>query len=202
MVIRKGKETRVGILTQAIREVSVVGLDGLSIGALAKKTGLSKSGLFAHFESKEELQIQILDFAAETFVADVVMPALKKPRGEPRIRALFQRWLTWAFGGHLPGGCIFLSAATELDDKPGALRSHLQHSQERWIATLARSAALAKDEHHFDATLDTQQFAFELYGIMMASHFYGRLLNSQSKAKAHARAAFDRLLSHAAAKAH
>ncbi|MGD2116559.1 MAG: TetR/AcrR family transcriptional regulator, partial [Acidobacteriota bacterium] len=101
----KGEETRAAILDRAFAEASRVGLEGLTIGSLADEVGLSKSGLFAHFDSKETLQLQVLETAAERFIETVVIPALKEPRGEPRLRALFERWMEWETAEFQPGGC-------------------------------------------------------------------------------------------------
>src|SRR5712691_7251134 len=135
--MRKGANTRHAILTHATGLASQVGLTGLTIGALADHLRLSKSGLFAHFRSKEALQIQVLEHAAASFVEAVVRPALPLPRGEPRMRALFERWLEWDQSGALPGGCVFVAAATELDDRPGPVRA----------AGRATASVVARDRH-------------------------------------------------------
>ncbi len=119
MTATKGAITRQAVLERATQLASRVGLGGLTIGSLADELELSKSGLFGHFRSKEALQIQILDHAAARFVESVVRPALREPRGEPRMRALFERWLDWGRSSPMPGGCLFVAAATELDDRPG-----------------------------------------------------------------------------------
>src|ERR1051326_5790937 len=112
----KGAETKETILTEAIAIASKVGLEGLSIGNLAKASGLSKSGLFAHFNSLENLQLAVLQKAADKFVEVVIAPALKKPRGSPRVKALIDNMLAWTNANFMPGGCIFISAANEFDD--------------------------------------------------------------------------------------
>ena len=121
----KGERTRAAILDHALAAASERGLEGLSIGGLAKEAGLSKSGLFAHFSSKENLQIQVLETAVHRFVETVISPALRERRGIPRIRALFDNWLGWDRDAGLPGGCIFISTANELDDRPGPVRDRL-----------------------------------------------------------------------------
>ena len=120
----KGEATRVAVLDEATRLASQVGLGGLTIGSLATQTGLSKSGLFAHFRAKESLQVQVLEHAAAQFRDFVIVPALAAPRGEPRLRELFDRWLDW-IGNGLPGGCLFISASYEFDDQPGPVRDVL-----------------------------------------------------------------------------
>jgi AcrR family transcriptional regulator len=189
----KGEETRAVILDQALAETSRLGLEGLSIGSLARECGMSKSGLFAHFGSKEDLQLQVLETAIERFAEAVVRPALARPRGEPRVRALFENWVGWAEASFLPGGCVFISAANELDDRPGALRDRLVSSQQQWLAVIARAARIAQEEGHFRAELDPEQFAYELYAVALAYHHFRRLLRDPDSRK-HAHQAFEDLL--------
>ena len=186
----KGEETRQAILTRAFEVANVVGVSGLTIGRLAESTGLSKSGLFAHFGSKEALEVAVVQEAARQFVQEVMVPALRKPRGEPRVRALFEQWLHW---GERPGGCFFVGASAELDDRPGPPRDALVQVCKDWIDALATAARIAITEGHFRDDLDPEQFAFELYGLMMASHTFGRFLREES-ALSRTRKAFDRLL--------
>jgi AcrR family transcriptional regulator len=187
----KGDETRLRILDRAMALASVVGLEGLSIGELAKATGMSKSGLFAHFESKEELQLMILKTAGDRFVGEVVSPALRAPRGEPRLRALFDRWLAWEKARM--GGCPFVEASYELDDRPGPVRSALAAAQRDWVDTLATAARVAVAEGHLRADVDPTQLAYEMYGIFLAYHLYQRLLDAED-AGLRAQTAFERLL--------
>ncbi len=197
----KGDETRSGILGAALSLASEAGVGGLSIGALAERVGMSKSGLFAHFGSKEELQVAVLDEAARRFVELVVAPALKERRGEPRVRALFERWMLWSKQDFQPGGCVFLAASVELDDRPGLARDRLVATQRDWLSTLATAARIAVEEGHFRADLDVDQFAFELYAIAQGYHQHTRLLRDP-KAARRARAAFDRLVADAHARKH
>src|SRR5437667_155961 len=118
--LRKGELTRQAIVEHAARMASRIGLEGLTIGALAEELKLSKSGLFAHFKSKEALQLQALEFGIGRFVDTVVRPALAAPRGEPRVRALFERWVDWPRASGL-AGCMFVALSTELDDRPGGV---------------------------------------------------------------------------------
>jgi len=192
----KGEDTRNGILGTALSLASEVGLEGLSIGALAERAGMSKSGLFAHFGSKEELQVAVLDEATRRFVEIVVAPALKARRGEPRVRALFERWMLWSKQDFQPGGCVFLAASVELDDRPGPARDRLVASQRDWLSALATAARIAVEEGHFRADLDPDQFAFELYAIAQGYHQLTRLLRDP-RAPRRARAAFDRLVADA-----
>lgn len=196
--MRKGEKTRGVILDEAVRVASEVGLEGLTIGRLAAALELSKSGLFAHFASKEGLQLQTLDRAAERFTEVVVRPALAAPAGEPRVRALFERWLEWPRRVRQPGGCIFVAAAAELDDRPGAARDRLAELQRDWLATLARAARRAQEVGHFRRDLDPEQLAFELYGMALSWHLHARLLRDP-RAPERVRAAFERLVADARA---
>jgi AcrR family transcriptional regulator len=189
----KGAETRERILDQAVALASRDGLEGLTLGTLSSELGLSKSGLFAHFGSKDELQLQVLQAAVARFHETVIRPALSAPRGEPRIRAFFESWLEWANSPWMPGGCIFVAAATELDDHPGPQRDFLAQTHRERVAFLAKAARLAVEAGHFRPDLDLEQFAFDIDSIVLGYHHAQRLLRDP-KAEAHARTAFERLL--------
>jgi AcrR family transcriptional regulator len=189
----KGESTRAAILDAAMSVARLEGLEAISIGRLAAKVGLSKSGLFAHFKSKQTLQIQVIERAVNTFVAAVVIPAIQEPRGEPRVRALFENWLAWAHSPEIEGGCVFVGAAAELDDRPGKLRDHVVSAQKDWISTLATAVQISVQEGHFDTDTDAEQLAFEIYASMMAFHLYSRLLRDPNAEK-RARTTFDALL--------
>jgi AcrR family transcriptional regulator len=199
--MRKGELTRQAILQRATGLASKVGLDGVTIGALAGELELSKSGLFAHFHSKQALQLQVLEYGAARFVERVVRPSLAQPRGEPRIRALFERWLEWAQSSPLPGGCLFVQAAVELDDRPGPVRDRLVGFQRQWLAVLATSLQKGIDAGAFQDEADPEQFAQDVYGVMLAYHHYSRLLGD-TRAEARARRAFEVLLAAARGAAH
>ena len=190
----KGEETRERIVDKAWQLATRDGLGGLSLGKLAGELGLSKSGLFAHFGSKEGLEVEVLKAAAERFTEQVVRPALTAPRGVARLRKLFKNWLTWASHPGQPGGCIFLAAAAELDDSEGPQRDYLVAAQTSLLATLSRAARISVAEGELRQNLDTDQFAFEMLGIVMAYHHARRLLRDP-KAEARAKQAFERLLS-------
>lgn len=189
----KGAETRAAILPKAMALASEKGLDGISIGNLAKEVGLSKSGLFAHFESKENLQQEVLAAAVERFVSTVVVPALKQPRGLPRIHALFENWMRWSRHPCMPGGCLFIAAANELDDRPGPLRERLVAYQRDWIDTLATAARIAVAEGQLRPDLDVEQFAYNFYSIILAYHHFSRLIRDPD-AEERARRSFEGLL--------
>jgi AcrR family transcriptional regulator len=188
----KGDDTREAILDEAIGLASRVGLHGLTIGSLAAQSRLSKSGLFAHFRSKESLQVQVLDHAAARFVDAVVRPALAAPRGERRVRELFERWLAWC-GADLPAGCIFIVATSEFDDEPGPVRDRVVRVQRDWMDTIATVFRTGITEGQFRADADPDQFAHELYGIVLAYHHARRLLRDP-QAERRARSALERLL--------
>ncbi|MEM1207549.1 MAG: TetR/AcrR family transcriptional regulator [Acidobacteriota bacterium] len=192
--MRKGEETRAEIVSKSLAMASTLGLGGLTIGAVAKAVGLSKSGLFAHFESKEDLQLQVLRAAGDRFVDRVVAPALRRPRGEPRIRAFFESWLEWEDAKDLPGGCPFIALAIELDDQPGPLRDALAASQRDWLDALATAGRIAMAEGHFRDDLDADQFAYDCYSIILAYHHFSRLLRDD-RAGERARRSFEALLS-------
>ncbi len=195
MTITKGEATRQAILDRAFELANVVGVSGLSIGQLAEATQLSKSGLFAHFGSKEALEVAVVGEASRRFVQAVMVPALREPRGEPRVRALFERWLAW---GLRPGGCFFVGASTELDDRPGPPRDALVQSSKDWIDELGKAARIAVAEGHFRRDLDIAQFAFEEYSIMLGAHLFVRFVGDRDGVT-RSRTAFERLLEAAGA---
>jgi AcrR family transcriptional regulator len=197
--MRKGEKTRDAILDRALRMASELGLEGLTIGRLADDLDLSKSGLFAHFSSKENLQVQTLDRAAERFADAVVRPALAAPAGEPRLRALFEGWLDWPKRVRQPGGCIFAAAAAELDDRPGPARDRLVELQREWFSTIERVVRRGQEVGHLRRDLDPAQLAFELLGIGLACNFQARLLR-EPRARERAMAAFERLVADARAR--
>ncbi len=173
----KGQGTRRAVINKALDLASTLGLEGLTIGVLAKKAGLSKSGLYAHFKSKEDLQLAVLDRAAERFVEDVISPAIAQPRGLPRIERLFELWIKWDTG-ELSGGCPWVAAAADFDDRPGPVRDVLVFHINHILSVVARAASISVDEGHLAADLDTKQFAYEYWGIVLAHHHTHRLLGA------------------------
>lgn len=182
MNAQKGISTKEIILKEAFKIASLFGLEALSIGELAKTVGMSKSGLFGHFNSKERLQIMVLDFAARDWIEKVISPALKKPRGIPRLEAMMENWISWS-STSLPGGCPFISAAIEYDDRPGPVRDHLLNLQNEMIGSFKRAAGLAIEEGQFESKLNLDGFAFELYSFMIGHHVYSRLLKNNTSEK-------------------
>ncbi|MGH7309242.1 MAG: TetR/AcrR family transcriptional regulator [Candidatus Rokuibacteriota bacterium] len=189
----KGERTREAILTHALGLATRIGFEGLTIGRLAEDLRMSKSGLFAHFRSKEALQLEILRMAGWRMVETVVKPALAAPRGEPRVRALFEGWLAWEQSPNLPGGCPFMAASFELDDRPGPVRDFVVQSLRDWMDTMAGAARAAVQEGHFRADLDSEQFAHECHGIALAFVHASRLMDDP-KAPTRAQDAFESLL--------
>lgn len=172
----RGEITKQKIIERGLSLASIVGLGGITIGQLAKEVGMSKSGLYRHFKSKENLQLELFKAAVSMFVEKVISPAFKEPRGESRILALFELWMKWTKSKILPGGCIFIDATVEFDDQPGPLRDYVVQSQRDWLETISNSARIAIQEGHFRKDLDTMQFAYEIYSTTSGYHFIERLL--------------------------
>ncbi len=193
----KGALTRQAILHHGVEVAYRVGLGGLSIGTLATGTGMSKSGLFAHFGSKESLQLEVLAQARAEFVDTVVRPALAMPRGEPRVRALFEQWLACG-RARMPGGCLFVKAATEFDEQDGPVRDQLVRDHRDLYDSIAQIFRTGIAEGHFRADADPDQFAADLDGVMLAYYHANRLLDDPA-AEARARNAVEALLTSARA---
>lgn len=191
--MRKGEQTRAAVLEQAVAVASCKGLYGLSIGALATQAGLSKSGLFAHFGSKEALQQAVLEEAVESFTQEVVAPALSQHSGVARIRACFDNWLAWSNTSRFPGGCPLMGATFELDSQPGPLRDFVALQQRRWLDVLARMISAAIDGGEFSTDTDPELLAFEINGIGLSHSFSCRLLEDPNCTD-HACRAFERLM--------
>jgi AcrR family transcriptional regulator len=189
--VSKGEATRQAVLERAVEVASRLGLAGLTIGSLASEVELSKSGLFGHFRSKEALQLQVLAFARESFTDQVVRPALSAPRGEPRLRRLFESWLV-ASTDSAPG-CLFVSAATEFDDQPGAVRDQLLRDNRDLMESISQMFRTGITERQFKPDADPEQFAYELHGLMLA-YFHGCRLMHDPTVEARTRKAFERLL--------
>jgi len=192
--LQKGQQTRAAILDAALGLASHMGLEGLSIGALAEVTQMSKSGVFAHFGSREELQISVIREYHARFEEEVFFPAMVEPRGVPRLRALYERWLR-RVSVEVDSGCIYISGAVEFDDRPGPVRDALASMVHAWHAALARAIRLGVDEGQLRADTDPDQMLFELHGLILALHHDARFLRTPG-ALDRARAGFERVLSH------
>ncbi len=172
----KGSDTRDMILNRAVDLASRIGLQALSIGRLSEEVGMSKSGLFAHFGSKETLQIETLRAATQAFLDQVARPAFLEARGEPRLRALLQHWLLWSRSKRMKGGCVFVHASAEFDDQPGRVRDLLLEQQLGWMELLAESVSRAVAEGHFRDDVDPAQLAFEMNALILGYHYADRML--------------------------
>lgn len=192
----KGQVTRAHVLAHGLDIASERGLEALTIGTLAERAQLSKSGLYAHFSSKEDLQCQVLDAGAELFIEKVMAPAITQPRGLPRIEALQDLWMRWETDV-LPGGCPFIAAAADYDDREGPVRDVAARHIGRMVDGVSRAASIAVEEGHFRADLDVQQYAFELWSIVVGYQQYARLLRHPDAAE-RARGAFAALNARAA----
>ena len=191
--MRKGQLTHQAILDESVHLASRLGLLGLSVGGLADEVEMSKSGLFAHFRSKQQLQLETLAHARRLFIDVVVRPTLSVPDGEQRLRALVERWFGWA-DESLGGGCLFVAAAVELDDQPGPLRDALVASEREWRGLLRSVVQAAVDAGEFTTELDPDQFSYELHALMLAYHHSSRLLTNRDEAAMRTRSGLERLM--------
>ena len=175
--LMKGRQTKATIVNAALGLASQIGLEGLSIGALAEVTGMSKSGVFAHFGSREELQISVIREYHDQFESEVFYPALSCARGLPRLQSLFDNWMQRTTT-EIDSGCIYISGAVEFDDRPGSVRDALASSVNTWQNALQRSVAQAQDEKHLTSKADPLQVAFEIHGLILALHYEARFLKT------------------------
>ena len=190
--MQKGQQTRAAILDAALSLASQMGLEGLSIGVLAEVAGMSKSGVFAHFGSREELQIAVIREYHRRFEEEVFFPALREPRGVPRLRALFERWLR-RVSVELDSGCIYISGAVEFDDRPGPVRDALVSMVRAWQGALERAIRVAIEDGQLKADTDVQQMLFEMHGLILALHHDARLMRTAG-APQRARRGFERVV--------
>ena len=188
----KGRQTKASIIEAALRLASHIGLEGLSIGALAEVTRMSKSGVFAHFGSREELQISVIREYHRQFEAEVFYPAMQAPRGMPRVKALFANWMQ-RVSIELQSGCIFISGAVEFDDRPGPVRDALASSVQAWLSAFCRALEQAKEEGDLRPDADERQAAFEIHGLILSLHYEARFLKTPG-AVARANTGFDNIL--------
>ncbi len=192
--LQKGRQTRAAILDAALSLASQMGLEGLSIGALAEVAGMSKSGVFSHFGSREELQIAVIREYHRRFEEEVFFPAMREPRGVPRLRALFERWLR-RVSIEMDSGCIYISGAVEFDDRPGPVRDALVSMVRAWQDALERAIRIAIDEGQLKPDTDAYQMLFEMHGLILALHHDARLMRTPD-APQRARVAFERVVNH------
>jgi AcrR family transcriptional regulator len=188
----KGAATRDLILDRAYAIACRAGVEGLSIGDLAQAAGMSKSGVFAHFGSREELQLAVIDYGGQRFGERVFLPALRAPRGLPRLRAITAGWFDWVRENR--HGCLIMGAVSEYDSRPGPQRDRVVALLERWRSETSRAIAMAVEAGELRADVDARQLAFEIFGIALALHQDTRLFDPL-QARVQAERAFERLLS-------
>ena len=190
--ILKGQQTKAAIVDAALGLATQIGLEGLSIGALAEVMRMSKSGVFAHFGSREELQISVIREYHQRFEFEVFEPAMQHPRGLPRLRTLFSNWMQRT-SAEIDSGCLYISGAAEFDDRPGPVRDALASSVKTWLAAVHRAVVQARDEHHLAQDTDANQMCFEIHGLILALHYEARFLKS-SKSMHRAKQSFEQML--------
>ena len=190
--MQKGQQTKAAIIDAALGLATQIGLEGLSIGALAEVTQMSKSGVFAHFGSREELQISVIREYHVRFEEEVFYPALQADRGLPRLRAMFAHWMKRT-SVEIDSGCIYISGAVEFDDRPGPVRDALASSVMAWHGAMKRAITVAKEEGHLRADVDEDQMLFEIHGLILALHYEARFLKTPGSI-ARANAGFDNIL--------
>lgn len=176
-VMHKGQQTKAAIVDAALGLATQIGIEGLSIGALAEVMQMSKSGVFAHFGSREELQISVIREYHQRFEMEVFFPSMQRPRGLPRLRALFQNWMQRT-SAEIDSGCLYISGAAEFDDRPGPVRDALASSVKTWLSAVHRAVVQARDEQHLSADMDASQMVFEIHGLILALHYEARFLKS------------------------
>lgn len=188
----KGQQTRAAILDAALGLASQIGLEGLSIGALAECTHMSKSGVFAHFGSREELQISVIREYHAKFEEEIFHPAIREPRGLPRLRGMFERWVK-RVSVEIDSGCIYISGAVEFDDRPGPVRDALASMVRTWHRALERAIRIAIEEGHLKADADPMQMLFEIHGLILALHHDARFMRNPGAVERAGRG-FERIL--------
>lgn len=190
--MRKGELTRAAILDVALDLASRNGLEGLTIGLLADRMNMSKSGVFAHFGSREDLQIEVVKLYHRQFEQEVFYPSLKETRGLPRLQVMFARWVK-RVSVEIASGCIYISGAVEYDDRPGAIREQLADMVRTWQRALRRCVEQSIEAGHLHADTDAQQLVYEMYGLILALHHDARFLKEPSSV-ARAEIGFERLI--------
>jgi AcrR family transcriptional regulator len=191
----KGEETRSQILAAAVEQASASGFESLTIGTLAERLGMSKSGLFAHFGSKLDLQMAALDEAARQFTEIVYLPAMKAPRGMKRLRALFENWVNWPQRANLPGGCPIDAATREYHHQPGPMRDAIFERQKLLDRELRKTVQMAIDNGELRADTDAGQVAYDLIGIVLG-FFRAQMVLGVDESRQRARTSFERLITH------
>jgi len=174
---QKGQQTKAAIVEAALGLATQIGLEGLSIGALAEVMHMSKSGVFSHFGSRDELQISVVREYHARFEDEVFFPALQQPRGLPRLQAMFDNWMHRT-SVEIDSGCIYISGAVEFDDRPGPVRDALADSVRIWLAAMHRAVVQAREAGHLHQDADAHQLVFEIHGLILALHYEARFLKT------------------------
>lgn len=190
--MRKGEQTRAAILYVALELASRNGLEGLTIGLLADRMSMSKSGVFAHFGSREDLQLEVVKLYHHRFEQEVFYPSIKEARGLPRLVAMYTRWVK-RVSVEIASGCIYISGAVEYDDREGPIREELVSMVRAWQGALLRSVQQAVEIGHLRRDLEPEQLVFEMHGLILALHHDARFLRNPGAVE-RARAAFERLV--------
>ncbi|MCD2517094.1 TetR/AcrR family transcriptional regulator [Massilia sp. G4R7] len=190
--MRKGELTRAAILDVALELSSRDGLEGLTIGLLADRMNMSKSGVFAHFGSREDLQLEVVKLYHHRFEQEVFFPSVREQRGLPRLQSMFDRWLA-RVSVEIASGCIYISGAVEYDDRPGPIREELVKMVQAWQGALQRSARQAIEVGHLRPDADAEQLVYEMYGLILALHHDARFLRMPGSVD-RARRGFERLI--------
>ncbi len=190
--MHKGQQTKQAIVDAALGLATQIGLEGLSIGVLAEVMRMSKSGVFAHFGSREELQISVIREYFNRFEQEIFAPAMQEPKGLPRLKALFDNWMK-RVAVEIQSGCIFISGAVEFDDRSGPVHDALASSVKTWLKAVYRAVVQAKQCGHLRADANEQQIAFEIHGLILAVHYEARFLKNPGSVD-RAKRGFDNLL--------
>jgi AcrR family transcriptional regulator len=175
----RGGRTRNAILARAVHIASVHGLEGLTVGSLAAQLRMSKSGLFAHFGSKEDLQLATVEHARQIFIEKVTLPAIAAPRGMPRLWGLIEHWLALVEKHVFQGGCFFSAASFEFDSRRGVVRDRIAAIMHEWIGAMTRAVYGAQETGHLDRKIDPTRLAFEIHAIAMGAHWAHQLLDDK-----------------------
>lgn len=191
--LQKGQQTKLAIVDAALGLATQIGLEGLSIGVVAEVMRMSKSGVFAHFGSREELQISVIREYFHRFEQEIFYPSLQAPRGLERIRSLFTHWMK-RVAVEIQSGCIFISGSVEFDDRPGPVRDALVSAVQTWLAAVRRAVSQAKETGELSLDADEHQIVFEIHGLILAIHFEARFLKTPGAIE-RAQLGFERMLS-------
>src|SRR6516165_9623449 len=191
---QQASKTRKEILRTSMDIASAEGLEGLSIGRLATELQMSKTGIFAHFGTKEQLQLATVEAAKQVFLEQVVQPALAHPRGIPRLRAMLENWIGYVERIVFRGGCFFAAASAEFDSRPGPVRDEIANLTKAWLIALQDEIAFARSSKQLKTDADPVQIAFELHAYVQEANWAFKLFNDESAFRLSRRAIADHIL--------